>query len=143
MTLKEIADYCKENFPDSCLAYNYPENVSEGEYLLKELHDFFAFEIIGLCGCGSKEESEIDIRNLLRACSEEPASPQRTKALQDYFGVNSIYDSSLLQFMVYILNHVDLLEHGIGIGGSWITEFGKMCLCIFEQMELGDHVRKE
>lgn len=142
MTLKEITDYCKENFPDSCLAYNYPENVSEGEYLLKELHDFFAFEIIGLCGCGSKEASEVDIRNILRVCSEEPASPQRKKALQDYFGVNSIYDSSLLQFMVYILNHVDLLEHGTSIGGSWITEFGKMCLYTFEHLEL-DHECKE
>ena len=143
MTLKEIADYCKEKFPDSCLAYNYPKNGTDNEYLLKELHNLFMYEIIGICGCGCPEECERDVRNLLRVYSESPMNPRRVELLNEHFGVESVYDSSLLQFMVYVLNHVDLLDHGTGIGGSWITKLGKMCLYVLEQLDLDNLERND
>lgn len=131
---REIANYCISKFPDSCLAYNDSNIHFDEEALVEELDELFSIEIMGLCGCGAPELCQRDIRNILRVFNGE--WDDRRKNLQKYFNVQSIYENSLLLFLVYMLNDKDMLEHGTSVGGSWITDLGQMYLTVLEQMDL-------
>ena len=143
MTLNEIAkkilsidsnnvtdpEYLKE------LVENYPE---EEELLIEPLMDYFMYEKLGLCGCGSPEDSYEAIRRYLHV---------RKDAHDDTLPYNEIHDRymsdlhincsdelqyGILQFLMYILDSRGFTEHGGSIGGCWLTESGEMLMIVLD-----------
>lgn len=136
--LRKIADYIKEHYPDSCIAYNDRENNMSGYELVEEIADFFSYEIIKLCGCGCPEDTIISIRDYLQIVNDK--RNEEWEAIKnnflEKFGVETVYDNPLLQFMAYMLDDKGLTEHGTSIGGNWITDLGKMCLYVYKLLDI-------
>lgn len=136
--LRKIADYIKEHYPDSCIAYNDREGNMSGYELVEEIADFFSYEIIKLCGCGYPEDTIISIRNYLQIVNDklnEKWETTKEKFLKK-FGVEAASDNPLLQFMAYMLDDKGLTEHGTSIDGNWITDLGKMCLYVYKLLDI-------
>jgi len=147
LSIKEVAEYVIKNHPESCIAYNVKDYTNEYEgILIDELDSFFTYDIIGICGCGDPDLCKKDIRDILNIIyeydnSEDDFSKKyevKQNRLLDRFGCMSVYDNSLLLFMVYILDNVGLLEHGSGIGGAWITNLGNMCRVVYNNLKLDE-----
>jgi len=129
MAIQEVAKYICKKYPNSCLSSYYSEKLIEYE-LFEECYKFFKYEKIGLCGCGDPDSVMDKIRVLLKIIRDN-----KEEQLQEAFGVSNIYDNELLLFMIYILNDKDILEHGTGVGGSWLTEEGRMLLYVLENFD--------
>lgn len=136
--LRKISDYIKKNYPDSCIAYNDKESSMSGYELAEEIADFFSYEIIKICGCGCPEDTIVCIMNYLQIVNDKLNEEWETtkKKFLEKFGVESVYDNPLLQFMAYMLDDKGLTEHGTSIGGNWITDLGKMCLYVYKLLDL-------
>ena len=136
--LRKIAECIKENYTDSCIAYNDRESNMSGQQLLKEVADFFTYKLIGLCGCGRPEDTIIAIRDYLQIVNDKRNDKRETikNKFLEKFGVETVYDNSLLQFMAYMLDDKGLTEHGTSIGGNWITDLGKMCLYVYKLLDI-------
>ena len=147
-TILEIVEYVLDKEPDSCLSHNihhygnykeYSEEMIE-ETFLEQLDDFFTYEIIDLCSCGTPNNCKKDILNLLNILYNKKINPNsneayeiKTQQLKETFNARTVYDNSLLLFMVYILDSKGLLDHGSSIGGAWITDLGNMCRIIYNK----------
>lgn len=139
MKLSEIAEFVVKNYPDCCMSKNHEYKLGcrddwYEDYLINPLMDFFSYEIMGLCGCGSPENTHKVIRSVLNIRND-----WMNRDIQ-YDGVKKRYCSDLhidlsddinygmLQYILYDLNDREILEHGSGVGGSWLTNLGKMYL---------------
>lgn len=138
INLRKIADYIKENYPNSCIAYNDREGNMDSFQLIQEISSFFSCDIIGLCGCGHPEDTIRSIRDYLQIVNDKNNDDFETtkKKFLEKFGADSVYDNPLLQFMAYILDDKGLTEHGTSIGGNWITDLGKMCLYSYNLLDI-------
>ena len=114
--LNNIADpeYLKE------LVENYPE---EEELLIEPLMDYFMYEKLDLCGCGSPEVSYEVIRRYLHI---------RKDAHDGNLPYDEIRDRYMLQFLMYSLDSCGFTEHGISIGRCWLTESGEMLMIVLD-----------
>lgn len=143
MRLSEIAEYIVEHRSDCCMAVNH--DVIKGcredwyeEYLINPLMDYYMYEELNLCGCGSPEFTYSAIREYLHI--REDWYKNRIKydgVLQRYkknlhIDDNDSLQSGLLQFMMYILDHKGFTEHGGSIGGCWITDKGRRLLTVLD-----------
>lgn len=70
MKLSEIAEHIIEKYPNCCMSNN--NNVVKGcrekwyeESLIDPLMDFFSYELLHLCGCGTPEDTYELIRKFL------------------------------------------------------------------------------
>jgi hypothetical protein len=145
MDISEVGKYIINNYPESSLASNEKDyEYYEGE-LLNECHNFFTFYCMGICGCGDPDCVELKIRVYLHIVETywnkkegefKEAHDREKDSLQKYFGVSDIYENPLLLFMVYMLNDKKILEHNGSIGGSYLTELGKMYLYILDNVKL-------
>lgn len=130
--LIEIRDYIATNYPDSCIAQN--DKVDVECELIKDVSEFFLYELIGFCGCGCKDTSAEAVYKYLRVCAFRSANCGTIKyhescdKLYEAFNFKDVCDDPLLQFMAYILDDLELTEHGSSIAGAWITELGEMCM---------------
>ena len=146
--LRKIAEYIKKNYPNSCIAYNDRDNHTSGCELVQEIADFFSYEIIKICGCGSPEDTIICIRDYLQILSDKFANKDvemekwhqicadSRKRMLEKFNAEYVTDNPLLQFMAYMLDDKGLTEHGSSVDGSWITDLGKMCLYVYNLLVL-------
>lgn len=138
-TLKEINKILSDDNKN-----NYTCDYEDDYSLLESLDDYFIHDLIGICGCGKPDWMRFLIRDVLKLYEwehdtdnivrrSEEFREERKRKYEKVFGVKNIYDSPMALFVVYILNDKELLEHGTGIGGSWITELGRMCLTVLEE----------
>lgn len=142
MSIKEIANYIITHYPDSCLAMNYCKEYIT-DISLEECEDFFYYEKLNFCGCGSPSTAKICIRDYLKIVNDyheskedfKEAYKQERDSLQKRFGVTSTYDSELLLCLAYTLDAAGFTEHGSGIGSAWLTKEGKMFLWLLERNE--------
>lgn len=85
-----------------------------------DLHHFFSDEM-PMCGCGNPESVGFMVRDILALCPlYESASQAKIKLILPNDGV--------FYLVLGVLDRVGLIEHGGGIGGSWITPKGEMIL---------------
>lgn len=150
VNLRKIADYIKENYPDSCIAYNDRDNHMSGCELVQEIADFFSYEIIGICGCGCPESTLICIRDYLQILNDKFANKDvetekwiqicddSEKRMIEKFKTRYVTDNPLLQFMAYMLDDKGLTEHSTSIDVCWATDLGKMCLYVYNLLDLED-----
>lgn len=143
MKLSEIAERLVKLYPDSSLAKN--ECVITGcrdqwyeEDLIEHLLNFFNYEILKLCGCGIPENTDEAIYQLLKIRKDwldhTITYEEKKERYKSDMGldVNKDMHYGLVQFVLYVLNEVDLLEHGSSVGGSWLTDLGEMYFCVLE-----------
>lgn len=78
------------------------------------------FDDLGACGCGYFDERLALVRQVLRDCPLY--EDDRWRAYNDPLG----------EWFLCTVTNADLLEHGGGIGGSWITDKGKRFLAVLE-----------
>ena len=138
-----ITKYLTECFPDSCFARNYADYKSAFyEDINEELYNYFRYEVLNWCGCGSPEKADkqvvkylnlIDIpwRDKYDTALENLKDFDRKyaeykKLCKEYFGCESIYDNPLLLCLAYTMDAAGFSEHGSSIGGAWITDRGRI-----------------
>lgn len=92
------------------------------EFSNKELNDLF-YGKLHWC-CGDPEQVLNSIHEVLEF--------SRDLHNRDISETNC-YVSGYTQFMWHALNDADLLEHGCGVGGSWLTEKGEILLEMLEK----------
>ena len=80
------------------------------------------------CGCGQPEQAARFLHEMLKLC---PFFENR-EALKA-----KLPDDGLEYFVLYILDHLDVIEHGGGVGGAWLSEYGKSVLEALDR-EVGD-----
>jgi len=136
MTIIEIAEYIKSNYPNSCIAYNYDHINIAKEYadaedlLAEDVIKFFYYEVLGCCGCGDPGSTLDVIRQTLWIQSKYRRWGEKEVA----------YESSLdliltkpehygaVQFVLYILDDKGFIDHGSCITSAWLTQLGEMFL---------------
>lgn len=137
--IKYLTEYC----PDSCFAINYKNKYPFDDYD-KELYDYFRYEVLNWCGCGTPEEADKEVLKYLNLIDERfilSDNPndhyeyianfsswydQYKSTCKEYFGCETIYDNPLLLCLAYTMDAAGFSEHGSGIGGAWITGRGKI-----------------
>lgn len=148
MNLTKIKDYIIKKYPDSCLTTNYQNNKNYydecEEELIEECTNFFYYEKLNWCGCGSPEIAKIVIRDFLKILDTDMKdkdidwqirSEKKHKMMKERFGVDSVYDNELLLCFAYAMDAAEFTKHGSSIGGAWISDEGKMFLWLLERDE--------
>lgn len=129
-----ITKYLTEYCPDSCFATNYKNKYPFDDYD-EELYNYFRYEVLHWCGCGTPEEADKEVvkyLNLIDIPWKNESLPfnekysNSKKLCQEYFGCETIYDNPLLLCLAYTMDAAGFSEHGSGIGGAWITGRGKI-----------------
>ena len=131
MNITEIKNYIINHYPDSCLAVNTKNGcVYCDEELMEECENFFYYEKLNWCGCGSPEVAKRVVRDYLEAASLK--SDEKREALKKRFGFDHVYDNELLLCLAYAVDAAELTEHGSSIGGAWLSDEGKMFLWLLK-----------
>lgn len=143
--LQKLSNYMKyiiNTYPDGCAAYNWlqgcyneiltdkrlPEEY-EIRYIVEDCLSEFNDDL-GLCGCGSPEETYEVIRRILNIQSSNANWGTRQRQFSEICNAdidNENYNG-LIQFVLYILDDKGFLEHGSSIGGAWLTKKGEIYL---------------
>ena len=122
-------EYLKE------LVENYPK---EEELLIKPLMGYYMYEKLGLCGCGSPEDTYEIIRRYLHIRKDKYDSNLSYDEVCDRYMSDLRIDYSdelqygMLQFLTYVLDSHGFTEHGGSVGGCWLTERGEMLLTVLD-----------
>lgn len=141
--LKEIMQFVIKEYPDGCASYNWQnddhidiikENRQIEDYeienIIEDCMNEFTYEDLKLCGCGSPEKTWEIIRLILIAQNQDKWEDKKNK-FSDICNVN-IEDNDnyngLIQFVLYVLDDHEFLEHSSSIGGAWLTEKDKLFL---------------
>jgi len=82
-----------------------------------ELHHLFMDEI-DICGCGNPEDSVELVRKILNLAPLH--TDRHWEKAQELIG-----SSGAFHIILSVLTNADLMEHGGGIGGSWLTGKGE------------------
>lgn len=80
-----------------------------------DMPETWLWSILGGCGCGSSDHLSDRAWEVLSHFGEEIKE-------RDF---NFIYDNELNETLAHWLDSFELIEHGSGIAGSWLTEKGK------------------
>lgn len=89
------------------------------------------YDDLGFCGCGQPEEALKLVLTLLRLAPFYDSRPEIEALLPDP-GVQMI--------VLYTLDHAELIEHGGGVGGSWLTDKGERFLALLEATDDWDEI---
>lgn len=145
--LNEIRHYIVTKYPDCCMAANYGDvefSEFEKDLLVKELSDYFWTEHMNLCNCGNPEFCQEKIKRYLEVLKEwtdtdiMPKFEIRQNGFMKNFGIDSVYDDTLLLFLAYVLDSYEFTEHGTSVGGAWITDLGRMYLDVLNEMDFSE-----
>jgi len=99
----------------------------------ERLMDYFYYERLNWCGCGTPEDAREAVCKFLDAHRDYDHKKEK---LKEYFGVESVYDEPLLLCLAYTMDAAGFTEHGTSIAGAWLTEDGKDYLyCLEMKME--------
>lgn len=139
MKLSKIAEYIVKKYPGCCLESSrdfikgYREDWYE-ESLIDPLMDFFSYELMDMCGCGCPDYTYELIRKILiiryewqnkKLSFDEAKERYKSDLDLDYYNENQY---GALQFILYVLDARQIVEHGSSIGGCWLTDLGEMYL---------------
>ena len=139
MRLSEIAEWVVKYHPDCLMVPNHTvvDGCREDWYeksLIEPLMSYWMYEDLGLCDCGRPEYTYEAIRKFLHIRQDWRENKlEYTEVLNRYKRDLHVDDNDnnqfgLLQFMMYILDEHEFVEHGSGITGCWLTEKGERLL---------------
>jgi hypothetical protein len=135
----------------------------ETEQQIQEILHNFYFENLKFCGCGNPYLTLEFIKMLLNAIQQkednynkEDFDRNRHKYYEEHqrnlisifeFKDNSTDDQyfsdiqdGIVQFVLYYLDEVGVIEHGSSIGGAWLTKYGKEILKALNKCENLEYV---
>lgn len=81
------------------------------------------------CACNIPNAGARLVLSVLRLCPLSGHRPEFERLIPD---------AGAQHIILSLLNHVDLLEHGGGIGGSWLTDKGRRVLASLEELAKTD-----
>jgi hypothetical protein len=123
----------------------------EIEQQRKELIYNFYYENLKFCGCGSPWTTLKFIKDFLNTIKQKTDNYKKKdydKNSEKYYeeyqsNIRNIFEfqnksendnffsdsqDGIIQFVLYYLNKIEILEHGGSVGGSWLTEHGEIVL---------------
>lgn len=114
-------------------SYADPEDPFHAYFERREAFESFLYGPDGLpnCGCGNPEETLKAFVDALGYCALKD-NDEREAHLQEKFGVGYVTDDRLVQLVFYVLDNKSFIEHNFSIGGSYLTDAGKVLRAIFE-----------
>lgn len=143
MRLSEIAQHVVECDPCGYmhLSNEYIKDCKEDWYeesLIRPLMDYYMYEKLHLCGCGSPEDTYEVIRRYLHIRKDwRDNSVPYEKVIERYktdLGIDADNNMhyGILQFLMYVLDDNGFTEHGSSVGGCWLTKNGEMLLAVLD-----------
>ena len=140
LTIDKIKSYIIKNYPQSCLAVNDALGSLIADEIFKDCEDFFYYEKLHWCGCGSSELAKRCVRDYLNILSIKFYDRKKAKLeLFSNFGEFTVCDNPLLLCLAYSLDAAKLTTHGSSIEGAWLTDEGEMFLWLLNKnKELND-----
>lgn len=136
MKLSEIAKHIATYHPDSELRYYINDKNVDEELLIEPLLDFYIHEQMDLCKCGRPEDTYETIRTfLLIRKAWEKNGWSRDNVVKSYeanlhINYKNDINYGLLQFLMYVLDSYEFIEHGSSISGCWLTKDGERLLTV-------------
>lgn len=102
--------------PDGCHYHNEHQAAHHG--------------LLRLCGCGSPEEAHNFARDVLaafdrRGVHDDPPTREWVQAEEVVKKLLLERPSEAAHLLSHLFSHLDLLEHGGSVGGSWLTKDGE------------------
>lgn len=93
-------------------------------------HQVRHFALLKLCGCGTPEEAYNFCRDALacfdrRGCHDTPPTREWVDAESVLQQLIQTRPGEAAHVLAHLLTHLDLLEHGGSVGGSWLTDAGE------------------
>lgn len=88
------------------------------------------YGLLGMCGCGSPEDAFNFCREALacfdrRGCHDTPPTREWIRADEALTLLVKNKPEEAAHVLAHLFNHLELLEHGGNVGGSWLTENGE------------------
>lgn len=77
------------------------------------------------CGCGDPDSTFRLVLDALNLCTIE-GTEERKAYTQEKFGMDYVTNNGLVQLLFYVLDDKEFIEHGGGVGYSWLTDAGKV-----------------
>ncbi len=92
-------------------------------------HQAAHYGLLKLCGCGLPENAYNFCRDALacfdrRGCHDEPPTREWIDAEDALKELIKKRPDDMAHVLAHLLTHLDLLEHGGSVGGSWLTDDG-------------------
>jgi len=141
--LKQIMQFVIKAYPNGCASYNWQNTCYidivqnkkeiedwEIENIVQECLNEFIYEDLDLCKCGSPEITWEVLRLILLAQNQEGWGNKKL-AFNNICGLNIDGNKNyegLIQFVLYILDNHEFLEHGWCISSAWLTDKGRLFL---------------
>lgn len=89
------------------------------------------FEDLGFCGCGNPEQDIIFIKNILDLRNKWHNDKLTYKKYRKLIKKEFIKNWECAEeYILYMLNDKEFLEHGSSVGGSWLLNKGHKLLKI-------------
>lgn len=104
-----MKDYLLKKNDDSEFGYVDNDGVSWDSPL-----EWLWVGVLGGCGCGHSDY-----------LSEMAWKILKNFANDDFAGRLHVYDKDKYEILAHWMDDKELIEHGTGIGGSWLTDYGK------------------
>lgn len=93
----------------------------------------FYYEDLKWCGCGDPQGDLIFLRDILKLYRDRAANGcDKWAEVTELIKVFLPWDCRLADAYLKVLTSHDLLEHGSGVHGSWLTEKGQEILTLLE-----------
>ncbi|MGM7720586.1 hypothetical protein [uncultured Metabacillus sp.] len=123
------------------------ENWEKQELIKERLNDFY-YEKLKFCGCGNPGDTLKLIKELLNAINDKYVNEVPYEVHQNR--IHSLFEfedkskpklkftdiqNGIIQFVMYQLDLIEVLEHGGSIGGSWLTSYGKQIMEYLNECE--------
>lgn len=77
------------------------------------------------CGCGDPDRTLFKVLDALNLCTIDGLEERKTFT-QEKFGVDYVTDDGLVQLLFYVLDDREFIQHGGGVGYSWLTDAGRV-----------------
>ena len=77
------------------------------------------------CGCGDPDSTFRVVLDALNLCAIKGTEERKTYT-QEKFGVDYVTNDGLVQLLFYVLEEKAFIQHGGGVGYSWLSDAGKV-----------------
>ena len=88
------------------------------------LHQVYHFDYLQLCGCGDPTGAYNFCRDVLAICDRRDRKKEWIDAEDEIAKLIELRLQIAAHVLMHLLTHLDLLEHGGSVGGSWLTSKG-------------------
>lgn len=112
------------------------------EQTIYEEYEKLVFSDLGICGCGTPEETIEMIVEYLKHNIEYKNKYKIEKDFDKVYKEDKEWEERFIEenkellflFMLYILDDKEFMEHGTSVYSSWVIKKGEKLISLFEKM---------